>query len=71
MKVSNEELDVYMKMHNNFLRLVGEGYYGHRDYIAYVRNVVRTHEVVLEELNKIDEKLFGKELEKVLSEDDE
>ena len=58
-----------MKMYDRFLELVDQGGFRSHDYSSYVRSIVNTHAIVADQLMKIDEKLFDKEVEKVLGED--
>ena len=70
LKVSKDELEPYMKLHDRFLELTQQGYFKRSDYNYYVKTIVNTHYTVIEQLAKIDLKYFDKEVEKTLGEDD-
>ena len=70
LKVSKEELELYMKMYDRFLELLHQGAFCERDYPDYIRSIVNTHYLVMDQSAKVDEKLFDKEVEKVLGEKD-
>ena len=70
LKVSKEELELYMKMYDRFLELLHQGAFSERDYRDYIRSIVNTHYLVMDQSAKVDERLFDKEVEKVLGEKD-